>query len=183
MTKAWDNRFGCGLAIELLRELHKEAHPNILFSGATVQEEVGLRGAAAAANKIRPDVFFAVDAGPAGDIPGVRDGFGELGGGVLIRIMDGSMITLPGMRDFLIDTAESEGIPYQIYVSPGGTDAGSVHQTGTGVPSAAIGICARYIHSHAAIADKEDVEAARSFLVALIKRLDWNTLKLITKRR
>ncbi len=181
MTKAWDNRFGCGLAVELLSALQKEAHPNILFSGATVQEEVGLRGAAAAANKIRPDVFFAVDAGPAGDIPGVKDGFGELGGGVLIRIMDGSMILLPGMRDFLLDTAESEGIPYQIYVSPGGTDAGSVHQTGTGVPSAAIGICARYIHSHAAIADKEDLEAARAFLVALVKRLDRNTLELIKK--
>lgn len=181
MAKAWDNRFGCGLSIELLRELQEGGHPNILFSGATVQEEVGLRGAAAAATKIRPDVFFAVDAGPAGDIPGVKEGFGQLGEGVLIRIVDGSMITLPAMRDFLLDTAESEGIPYQIFVSPGGTDAGRVHQTGTGVPSAAIGICARYIHSHAAIVDREDLEAARAFLIALVKRLDHSTLDLIRK--
>jgi putative aminopeptidase FrvX len=179
MAKAIDNRFGCALAVELLQDLQHAPHPNVVFSGATVQEEVGLRGAVTAANRIKPDVFFAVDAGPAGDTPGITGGFGELGQGVLIRIMDRSMIPLPGMRRFLIETAEEEGIPYQFFISQGGTDAGAVHKAGEGVPSVALGVCARYIHSHAAVVDKGDVEAAQAFLSALIRRLDWERLQAI----
>ncbi|SFJ51851.1 M42 family metallopeptidase [Thermoflavimicrobium dichotomicum] len=182
MSKAWDNRFGCGLVVETLQALRYESHPNILYAGATVQEEVGLRGAAAAANLIEPDVFFAVDAGPAGDIPGVRDGFGKIGKGVVIRLFDRSMIPLPRMREFLLDTAESEQIPYQFFVSQGGTDAGRVHISGNGVPSAAIGICARYIHSHTAVVDKEDIEAAKAFVVALVKRLSRSVFEWILGR-
>ncbi|MBA4496386.1 M42 family metallopeptidase [Paenactinomyces guangxiensis] len=182
MSKAWDNRLGCGIAIELLKDLQSVQHENIVYSGATVQEEVGLRGAATAANLIEPDICFAVDCGPAGDTPGVSEGFGEIGKGVLIRIYDRSMITMPGMRDFLLDTAESENIPYQIFVSQGGTDSGRVHVSGNGVPSATIGICARYIHSHAAIADKEDIEAVKAFAVALVKRLDRSTYESILNR-
>src|SRR5690606_36380891 len=59
LAKAWDNRYGCGLAVELLEEVRNETLPNILYSGATVQEEVGLRGAQTAANMIHPDIFFA----------------------------------------------------------------------------------------------------------------------------
>lgn len=182
MAKAWDNRFGCGLAVELLKAMKDQRPPNTLVAGATVQEEVGLRGAEVAANLIQPDVFFAVDASPAGDTPGIKEGFGQLGGGVLIRIYDRTMITLPGMRDYLLDTAEKENIPYQLFVSSGGTDAGAVHRSGTGVPSAAIGICARYIHSHAAIADKEDIEAAKAFLIALVKGLNTTTFEQIRAR-
>ncbi len=58
LAKAWDNRYGCGLAIELLKELKGESLPNQLYSGATVQEEVGLRGAKVAANMIEPDIFL-----------------------------------------------------------------------------------------------------------------------------
>ncbi|MDR6224309.1 M42 family metallopeptidase [Desmospora profundinema] len=181
MAKAVDNRFGCALAVELLEDLQNRSHPNVVFSGATVQEEVGLRGAVTAANRVKPDVFFAVDAGPAGDTPGVADGFGELGQGVVIRLMDRSMIPLPGMRRFLIETAEEEGIPYQFFISQGGTDAGAVHKTGDGVPSAALGVCARYIHSHAAVVDKGDVEAAKAFLTALIRRLDPERLRAIQR--
>jgi putative aminopeptidase FrvX len=182
MAKAWDNRLGCGLSVELLKEMKDRRPPNTLVAGATVQEEVGLRGAEVAANLIQPDIFIAVDASPAGDIPGVKEGFGELGGGVLIRIYDRTMITLPGMRDYLLDTAEKAKIPYQFFVSSGGTDAGAVHRSGTGVPSAAIGVCARYIHSHAAIVDKEDVEAAKTFLLELVRGLDKNTFEQIRER-
>ena len=70
MAKAWDNRYGCGLAIELLEEVQNETLPNVLYSGATVQEEVGLRGAQTAANMIKPDLFYALDASPANDASG-----------------------------------------------------------------------------------------------------------------
>jgi len=77
LAKAWDNRYGCGLAIELLKELHGEKLPNNLYSGANVMEEVGLRGAAAAATMINPDLFFALDASPANDASGDKNEFGQ----------------------------------------------------------------------------------------------------------
>ncbi|WP_047152140.1 M42 family metallopeptidase [Aneurinibacillus tyrosinisolvens] len=182
MGKAWDNRYGCALAIEMMQEMKGQKHPNVIYGGATVQEEVGLRGAGTAAEMIQPDLFFALDASPAGDIPGLKDGMGKLGGGLLMRIMDRTMVTLPGLRDFIIDTAEELGIPYQFYVSPGGTDAGKVHLTGKGVPSAVIGLPARYIHSHAAIIHKDDYEAAKRLLLALLKKIDRKTLAQIMAR-
>jgi putative aminopeptidase FrvX len=176
LAKAWDNRFGCGLIVELLRSLKGIRLPNTLYAGATVQEEAGLRGAITSANLIKPDVFFAVDVGPAGDTPGIPDAFGEIGKGVLIRIYDRSMITHPQVRDFLLDIAESEQIPYQFFISKGATDAGMVHLSGEGVPSAAIGICGRYIHSHSTIVDREDIEAAEVFAKAIAKKLDKSTM-------
>lgn len=182
MAKAWDNRYGCGLAIELLKELQNEQTPNIVYSGATVQEEVGLRGAKTATHMIKPDIGFALDAGPANDIPGVQEGFGKIGQGVLLRIYDRSMITHRGLRDFILDTAESENIPYQFFISQGGTDAGSIHLSGNGVPSAVIGICARYIHSHAAIAHKDDILAAKQLLTSLVKKMDQSTVDSIKSK-
>lgn len=183
MAKAWDNRYGCALAVEMMQEMKGTQHPNIIYGGATVQEEVGLRGAGVAANMIEPDLFFALDASPAGDVPGVKDGMGKLGDGLLMRIVDRTMVTLPGLRDFMIDTAEELGIRYQFFVSPGGTDAGRVHLTGKGVPSAVIGIPARYIHSHAAIIHRDDYEAAKQLLLALLKQIDGKVLQQIKERK
>lgn len=91
MAKAWDNRYGCGLSIELLKELQGEKLNHQLYSGATVQEEVGLRGAQVAANMIDPDIFFALDASPANDMSGDEKEFGQLGKGALLRIFDRTM--------------------------------------------------------------------------------------------
>jgi putative aminopeptidase FrvX len=183
MAKAWDNRYGCALSIELLKELTGVKHPNRVFSGATVQEEVGLRGAQTAANMIEPDFFIALDASPAaGDSIAIDEGMGKIGNGVLLRILDRTMVTLPGLRDYVIDVCETEGIKYQYFVSPGGTDAGRVHTTGSGVPSIVIGIPARYIHSHAAIIDIRDYEAAKKLLIALVQRMDSDTLNQIKSR-
>ncbi|SDN03507.1 M42 family metallopeptidase [Sediminibacillus halophilus] len=172
LAKAWDNRYGCGLSIELLKELQGEKLPNQLFSGATVQEEVGLRGAQVAANMIQPDVFYALDASPANDMSGDDKEFGQLGKGALLRIFDRSMITHHGMRDFVLDTAESNDIPYQYFISQGGTDAGRVHISNEGVPSAVIGICSRYIHTHASIIHVDDYAAAKELIVKLVKTTD-----------
>ncbi len=179
MAKAWDNRYGCGLAIELMKELQHEKLPNILYSGATVQEEVGLRGAASAANMIQPDIFYALDASPANDMSGNQKEFGHLGKGVLLRILDRSMVTLKGMREFVLDTAESHNIPYQYFVSMGGTDAGRVHISNEGVPSAVIGICSRYIHTHASIVHVDDYAAAKELLINLVKATDKATVDSI----
>ena len=70
-AKAFDNRYGCALAVEVLKRLKDENIGINLYSGATVQEEVGLRGAKVAANTIKPDLAIAVDVGIAYDTPGM----------------------------------------------------------------------------------------------------------------
>lgn len=179
MAKAWDNRYGCGLAIELLKEVRGTELPNNLFSGANVMEEVGLRGAQAAARMINPDLFFALDASPANDASGNKNEFGQLGKGTLLRILDRTMVTHRGIREFILDTAETHNIPYQYFVSQGGTDAGQVHVANEGVPSAVIGICSRYIHTSASIIHTDDYAAAKELLVKLVKACDKTTVETI----
>jgi putative aminopeptidase FrvX len=179
LAKAWDNRYGCGLSVELLKELKGVELPNTLYSGATVQEEVGLRGAQTAANMINPDIFFALDASPANDMSGSKKEFGHLGKGALLRILDRSMVTHRGMREFILDTAESNDIPYQYFISQGGTDAGRVHISNEGVPSAVIGICSRYIHTAASMIHVDDYAAAKELLTKLVKACDRSTIESI----
>ncbi|MGM0874954.1 MAG: M42 family metallopeptidase [Bacillota bacterium] len=179
LAKAWDNRYGCGLAIELLKELKDEMLPHTLYSGATVQEEVGLRGAQTAATMINPDLFFALDAGPANDMSGDKKVFGQLGKGAVLRIYDRSMVTHRGMREFILDMAETYEIPYQYFVSQGGTDAGRVHVSNQGVPSAVIGVCSRYIHTSGSIMHIDDYAAAKELLVRLVKSCDATTVQTI----
>jgi putative aminopeptidase FrvX len=181
LAKAWDNRYGCGLSIELLKELQGTELSSTLYSGATVQEEVGLRGAQTAANMINPDVFFALDASPANDMSGDKNEFGQLGKGALLRILDRSMVTHKGIREFILDTAESNDIPYQYFVSQGGTDAGRVHISNEGVPSAVVGICSRYIHTHASMIHVDDYAAAKELIVKLVKQCDRSTIETIKR--
>ncbi|MGN7941809.1 M42 family metallopeptidase [Virgibacillus sp. 6R] len=179
LAKAWDNRYGCGLAIELLKETKNETLPNTLYSGATVQEEVGLRGAQTAATMINPDIFFALDAGPANDMSGDKKEFGQLGKGAVLRIYDRSMVTHRGLREYILDMAETHNIPYQYFVSQGGTDAGRVHVSNKGVPSAVIGVCARYIHTSGSIMHVDDYAAAKELLIKLVKSCDSSTIASI----
>lgn len=182
LAKAWDNRYGCGLAVELLKEVKDDKIPNILYAGATVQEEVGLRGAQSAANMIKPDVFYALDASLANDMSGDKNAFGQLGKGVLLRIFDRTMVTHRGIREFILDTAETNRIPYQYFVSPGGTDAGRVHTSNSGVPSAVIGICSRYIHTHASMIHVDDYAAAKELLVKLVRATDETTVATLKEQ-
>ena len=142
-------------------------------------EEVGLRGAQASANMIKPDLFFALDASPANDASGNKNEFGQLGKGTLLRIFDRTMVTHRGMREFLLDTAETHNIPYQYFISQGGTDAGRVHTSNEGIPSAVIGICSRYIHTSASIIHTDDYAAAKEIIVKLVKSCDRTTLETI----
>src|SRR5699024_10226533 len=113
---------------------------------------------------------------------GDKNQFGQLGQGTLLRILDRSMITHRGMREFILDTAESNDIPYQFYVSQGGTDAGRVHTMHDGIPSAVIGICSRYIHTAASMIHVDDYAAAKELLVKLVKNTDQSTLDTIRKQ-
>jgi putative aminopeptidase FrvX len=182
LAKAWDNRIGCAIAIDVLKQLHKENHPNVVYGVGAVQEEVGLRGAKTASNKIKPDIGFAVDVGIAGDTPGVteKEALGKMGKGPQIVLYDASMVSHKGLRDFVTNVADELNIPYQFESIPGGgTDAGSIHLTGNGVPSLAITIATRYIHSHAAMLHRDDYENAVKLITEVIKRLDRETVNKI----
>ncbi|WP_110927174.1 M42 family metallopeptidase [Bacillus massiliglaciei] len=183
LAKAWDNRIGCAIAIDVLRQLQEIDHPNVVYGIGAVQEEVGLRGAKTSTFQIKPDIGFAVDVGIAGDTPGVtsKEALSKMGEGPQIVLYDASMVSHKGLRDLVTDTADELNIPYQYESMPGGgTDAGSIHLTANGVPALAITIATRYIHSHAAMLHRDDYENAVKLIVEVIKRLDRETVDRIT---
>ncbi|MGC4376149.1 M42 family metallopeptidase [Fictibacillus sp. Mic-4] len=182
LAKAFDNRVGCAIVVDVLRRLKEEKHANTVYGVATVQEEVGLRGAKTAANYIEPDIAIAIDTGIPGDTPGVteKEALSKLGDGPQIILYDASMVSHKGLRDFVIATAEELNIPYQLDTTPGGgTDAGNIHLTGTGVPTLAMSVATRYLHTNASIIHRDDYENSVKLIVEVIKRLNAEKVKEI----
>jgi putative aminopeptidase FrvX len=183
LAKAWDNRFGCGVAVQTLKDLGSD-HPNIVYSGATVQEEVGLRGAGTLANMVKPDIAISVDVGIAGDTPGIKkhEAQSKMGDGPIILIYDGSLIPNLKLRNFFIDVAEEEKIPYQFdTVAAGGTDGGRFQLSHSGAPTINIGVPTRYIHSATSMMNLDDFNNAVRLVVAVIKRLDADSVAELKK--
>ena len=181
ISKAWDNRYGCTVVLEALEALKEEQLGHTLIAGANVQEEVGLRGSKPSVTKFQPDLFFAVDCSPADDTVTKNGTFGHLGEGTLMRIYDPGMIMLPRMKEFLLDTAETNNIPYQYFVSKGGTDAGAAHMANEGIPSSVIGVPGRYIHTHQTLFSIADFDAAREMVIQVLKGLDKSTVATIVE--
>ncbi len=176
-AKAFDNRVGVGLVIEILQQLGE--HPNTVIGTGSVQEEVGLRGARTVTAAVEPDVAIVLEGPPADDLPGASSDAlqGKLGGGVQIRLYDPSMIANPRLCELAIETATAHQISHQIAVrTSGGTDAGAIHQVGRGVPSIVLGVPARYVHSHVSIINIDDYRAALDLLLHLIPQLDSSTV-------
>ncbi|KYG32225.1 M42 family metallopeptidase [Alkalihalobacillus trypoxylicola] len=183
MAKAWDNRIGCAIAIDVLKSLKDEQHPNIVYGVGTIQEEVGLRGARTSAHLIQPDIGFGVDVGIAGDTPGVtaKEALAKMGDGPQIVLYDASMIGHKDLRDFVTNTADECNIPYQFDLMPGGgTDSGAIHLTANGVPALSITVPTRYIHTHAAMLHRDDYENTVKLITEVIKKLDKETVEKIT---
>ncbi len=184
MAKAWDNRVGCAIMADVLETMNRELHSNVVYGVGTVQEEVGLRGAITSAGVIDPDIAFAIDTCVAGDTPGVTSDLApaKLGKGVAITIYDSSMIPHIKLRDFAIQIAEQNNIPYQLaFTEGGGTDAGRIHVHAQGVPSLVLSIPTRYIHSHNSIIHRDDYDAAVRLVVAILKKLDFEIYEELLK--
>lgn len=182
LAKAWDNRMGCVVAVEVLQNLEGEDLGINVVSGATVQEEVGLRGAKTSANTVKPDLAISVDVGIAWDTPGMKpeNGQGKLGDGPLVVLMDASNIGHVGFRRHIQKVAEENGIPFQFQAVPGGgTDSGGFHVANEGVPSVNIGVPLRYMHSNVSILHKEDVNNAVKLITEIVKSLDDETVENI----
>lgn len=179
LAKAFDDRVGCAVLVEVMRRLTREGHPNTVYGVATVQEEVGLRGAATSVEKVNPEVALILESDIAGDVPGIKpeESPVKLGGGPTIVVYDARMIPNLRLRDLAVETAQSLGIPIQFSVIEGGaTDGGVIHLHKGGVPTLVIGVPARHIHSHSAIIHREDVERAIALVTALVQRLDAETV-------
>lgn len=173
--KAWDDRVGCAIVTDVLHRLGPVKHPNVVYGVGTVQEEVGCRGAKTSADVIGPQIAIAVDTCIAGDTPGMSEdqASAKLGNGVAICIYDASLIPHVKLRDFVLETARTAGIPFQLEFSEGGgTDGGRIHLHAQGVPSIVLSVPTRYIHSHNGIIHRQDYEAAVQLVFELIKRLD-----------
>ena len=183
MAKAFDNRVGMAGVIQAGQFLSESSRPNQLVLCGTVQEEVGLRGAKTAAAFANPDVAIVLEGPPADDTPGFSraDCQGRLGGGVQIRMFDPTAIANPRLARLAIDVARAGGIPHQITVRrSGGTDAGSFHLANYGIPSIVLGVPARYIHSHNSIIDLNDYLHMVTLVIALVRRLDAETVESLT---
>lgn len=182
MAKAWDDRIGVATAIEVAKTLKGKKHPNTLYAGGTVQEEVGLRGAGTCAHLVEPDIAIAVDVTLAADIPGsVNAEYGEkIGKGPSISVMDGSLLPNPRLVDFFIDIADKKKIPYQLgSLSKGGTDGGRFAITKSGIASITMSIATRYIHSHYGILHRDDFDNLVKLLTEVVLALDTNAMKKI----
>ncbi len=183
--KAFDDRAGAFVAAEVVRRLKDERidHPNTVIGAATVQEEVGLRGARTSAHLAQPDVCITVEVDIAGDVPGIEahEAPTKMGLGPAILTYDASMIPNQGLKEFLIRTAEESHIPFQLsQMKGGGTDGGAIHIANAGCPSCVLTIPTRHIHSHVGMLSLDDVDNAVSLLVEVVKRLDAKTAESFT---
>ncbi|MEG0143266.1 MAG: M42 family metallopeptidase [Akkermansia sp.] len=184
MGKAFDNRAGLAAMVAATRIITQGAHPNILITTATVQEEVGLRGAKTITNLVQPDCAIILEGPPADDTPGfpLSDSQGSLGHGVQVRLFDPTAITNPALAKLTEDIAIQAQIPFQLTVRrSGGTDAGALHLSGHGIPCIVLGIPTRYIHAHNGILDLNDYQAAIALTVELVRHLDAQTVASLTK--
>lgn len=175
LGKAWDDRVGIAVAIEALRRLRSEGHPNRLFVAATVQEEIGLRGARTAADLIKPDIGIAIEGGITGDSPGrsPEETQAVLGGGPGIFLYDSSAIPNRKLVALVADTATRARIPLQRDLVQGyGDDSAAIQATAGGVPTVNLVVPARYTHAHNGVIDRADFDRMVDLVVALIKRLD-----------
>jgi len=175
--KALDDRAGCAVLAEVVQG---RPYPGDLYAVFTVQEEVGLRGAMVAAYAVSPDLGFALEGTVCDDSPKKKDlsPTTRLGSGPAITIMDRSVIADKRLVRLLMDTAKELDIPYQIkQPGVGGTDAGRIHISKEGVPSVAVAVPCRYIHSPVSLLDLSDFQNTVKLMRATLERVtSWNAV-------
>jgi len=167
VSKAMDDRIGAAVLIETLRQI--KSTPHELYFVFSVQEEVGVRGATAAAYGVDPELGVAVDVTGTGDTPKTRKMEVGLGKGPAIKVRDGGMLADPRVVNWMVESAEKQQLPYQLEILEGGTtDARAIQLTRAGVPTGCLSIPCRYVHSPSEMVDTSDVKNAVRLLVELL---------------
>jgi endoglucanase len=180
--KAFDDRVGCAVLAELVRE----RYPVELYAVWTVQEEIGARGARVAAYALEPDVAIALEGTICDELPKKKDlsPTTRMGAGPAITVMDRSLIADRRLVRLVIETAEAEGIPYQ-FKQPGlgGTDAGYIHLVRAGIPATAVSVPCRYIHAPAALMSPADFDNTVRLMKAALNKLSAFSKQTNDRRR
>lgn len=179
-TKAWDNRVGCAIMSELLKNIQNEELQCELNLVGTVQEEVGIRGGKTASYKVKPDISIAIDIGAYGDTPGIDpyDSTLELGKGPAIMVLDATSLGNKKLVKLAKKVARENNIPFQSDIMlNGGTDNGAMHSNQEGSFGMTICIPTRYGHSHNSIIHLDDLENAAKIFKAMLKELNEEFLK------
>ena len=157
--KAFDDRIGCTLVMELLHG----SYDCDLYGVFTVQEELGSRGAAAAARRVEPDLVLNFEGTLSADIadtPAAKT-VTTIGGGAALSFMDRSVIVPERMLAALKKAARMAGVPFQLRrTTSGGTDAGVIHRELSGIVAGGINVPCRYIHSPVSVCSPADIESA-----------------------
>lgn len=175
MGKAFDNRAGCLMLIEIMKRL--ENFSGTVYAVATSQEEIGLKGARTAAFKLNPDFALSLDVSISGDTPDISDNETSirLGGGPCITVVESSgrgMVPAPQVKRALISAAREAKIPYQLEATKGGmTDGAIIYMTNEGIPTGGVSIPTRYIHAPSSILCMEDIEFGVKLTIDFIKKI------------
>ncbi len=176
LSKAWNNRYGCILGIEILKALKDVELGVDLYVGCTVQKEIGLRGAETATNLVAPDLGIVLDCLQANDVEGKEDAVGKLGEGLLINYYDKSMMPNRALLNHLVDICKSNDIKYQYYYSMKENDAKWIHKLLVGCPTLMACICTRNVNTNSSIIHMDDYLAAKEAVVRVIRSLDTETI-------
>lgn len=168
-AKAIDDRAGCYILCELIK---KDVCYDTYFC-FTVQEEVGLRGARCAAYSVMPDIALVLEATTCADVHNSpKDkSVTDMGGGAALSFMDSSTIVGRRYIEFLKKIGEKVNLQYK-KTTMGGNDAGAIHQTGTGVPTASVSVPCRYLHSPVGVCKKDDISAVKALAEIFLERVD-----------
>ncbi len=180
MAKAWDDRVGLGVIVEVMRRLRESPPPSTLYGVATVQEEIGLRGAHTSSYAVEPDLGINLETGVASDYPGItqEEAQEKIGNGPSIFLHDSSMVPNLKLRDLFVDTARENDIPVQFDVLSGyGEDGAEMQRSRSGAPSINIAIPTRYLHSHNGIISRQDFDRTVDLVVAVVRKLDADTVR------
>jgi len=175
LAKAWDDRVGLAVITQALQQLKSTGHPNNVQVAATVQEEIGLRGASVVQASARADIVINLEIGIASDFPLLTSptlSQEELGKGPGIFVFDGSMIPNNNYVEWILRVAKESGIPIQFESVTGyGEDAAMIQKSGQGIPAVNIGVPTRYGHSQSGVIDRGDYDHTVKLVVEMIKRL------------
>jgi putative aminopeptidase FrvX len=182
LAKGWDDRVGCGVVVEAMRRLASLPHPNQILWTITTQEEVGLRGAEAAAAVVRPELAIAIEGGITGDVfPGrPEETQVRLGAGPGIFLYDSSALPNRKLTALIKQTAAEKKLPLQTDLVQGyGDDSAELQRSNGGVPTMNMIVPIRYTHSHNGIMNRRDFDQTVELLVAVLQKLDAQTVARI----
>ncbi len=168
--QGFDNRIGCLSLIEIAKSLKK--FKGTVYLVGTVKEEIGLIGVRGSAFSINPDVMLAIDTGIAGDVPGINETEVpiKMSGGPSLDIKDAMSVIHPQVKKWVKETAEKNKIKLQFDVMSGGaTDASVASIIREGIPSGALTVPVRYIHTPVEVADIKTIEDCVKLGVKLVE--------------